>query len=117
MYHAHVENMLNHGSYEKVVSEMFKVNNLPQINIPVVPQSDSVIAKITEIMERTKGTTQPSTMQTKTQHAEQRSSPAEEEVGAIAVQAMETETNKQTDTNKQTSEHHKDTGEEGEARK
>lgn len=51
MYHAHFENMVNPGSYEKVMNVMFKANNLPTLKIPVVPQSNIIIAKVTEAME------------------------------------------------------------------
>lgn len=50
MYHAHFENMINPGSYEKVLNKMYKANNLPALKVPVVPQSDKVIAKMTEAM-------------------------------------------------------------------
>lgn len=50
MYHAHFENMINPGSYEKVLHKTYKANNLPALKVPVVPQSDKVIAKMTEAM-------------------------------------------------------------------
>lgn len=50
-YHAHFKNMINPGSYEKVVNEMFKANNLPTLKVPAAPQSE-IITKLTKEMER-----------------------------------------------------------------
>ena len=48
MYHAHMYNMVNPGTYSNVVNGMFKANQLPTINIPdeFAPPSDLIIAKL-----------------------------------------------------------------------
>lgn len=44
----------------RVVNDMFKANNLPTLKVPVVPQSDQLISKLTEAMESsTRKSTQP----------------------------------------------------------
>lgn len=86
MYHAHFENMINPGCYEKVVNEMFQANKLPTIKVPVAPQSSNIIAKLTEALEPTTSTTEQPQQPEHTEQ-EQQATQAETSQG----KAMETE--------------------------
>ena len=48
MYQANMYNMVQPGSYERVVNGMFHANNLPKINIPeeCIPPSELIITKL-----------------------------------------------------------------------
>lgn len=101
MYHAHFENMANPGCYEKVGNEMFKANNLPPPKVPATPQSNLIIAKVTEAMESsTKRTTQQAEQQ------RQQASQPEQTQGRQAEVAMETDTEKQTPEQAKCKRHH-----------
>lgn len=43
MLHAHLMNVGNPGTYEKVLTQTLTLNNLPAIKIPEVPQSAKIL--------------------------------------------------------------------------
>ena len=96
MYHAHVENTTNPGSYEKAVNEFFKANNLPTLKVPIVPQSSLFLAKLTEEMERNiKRSDQPEEAQ-QTEQPPQQAPQDKQHSQYHDGSATETETEKQT---------------------
>lgn len=102
MYHAHFENLINPGSYEKALNEMFKANNLLVVKVPTVPQKHT---KFTEAMNNsTNESTPPQPIQT--QQTEQcQQAPQASEIEQPQGKRMESEA--ETEKSNQTPEHSK----------